>query len=102
MQNARGAKMNRYIDADKTLDELDEFFDTNYWGNTPFIDGVVRIVNNQKPADVAPVVRCKDCVFCDKCVAPGKGVAFICSQWFGEEVEENHFCSYGKMDEGKQ
>lgn len=49
--------MERYIDANKTLDELDEFFDTNYWGNTPLIDGVVRIVNNQKPADVVPVVR---------------------------------------------
>lgn len=64
-----------------------------------FYYSVFNDLDSIKVADVVPVVRCKDCVFCDKLVAPGKGVAFICSQWFGEEVEENHFCSYGKMDE---
>ena len=49
--------MARCIDADKTLAELDEFFDTHYWQNTALIDGVMRIVNNQKPADVVPVVH---------------------------------------------
>ena len=43
--------MARCIDADKTLAELDEFFDTHYWQNTALIDGVMRIVNNQKPAE---------------------------------------------------
>lgn len=49
--------MSRYIDADKTLDALDELFDTNYWGNTALMDKVMDTVNNQKPADVAPVTH---------------------------------------------
>lgn len=87
--------MARYIDADaiQYVTQLESVGNGQYKD----VDFVYKASIDAIPtADVIPIVRCKDCVFCDKYVAPGKGVAFICSQWFGEEVEENHFCSYGR------
>ena len=52
-------------------------------------------------SDVAPVVRCKGCKFCDDayCNDGRKLKDLYYCNWFGSVVEKNDFCSYGaKMD----
>ena len=67
-----------------------------------FVDGVrfvaepcvtVKYIESLKPANVAPVVRCKDCKYY-KIVTP---VAGICKRHgLGDRVwKVNDFCSYG-------
>ena len=48
-------------------------------------------------ADVAPVVRCKDCIY----ARPLKDVKYdyLCHYWNGHSCNQNQFCSQGKRKE---
>ena len=57
----------------------------------------VNIVEDIKPADVVPVVRCKDCKHCyfaDNRVPDEQG--WVCEINSSEPVNLNGFCSYGE------
>ena len=56
-------------------------------------------------ADVAPVVRCKDCRFCEK--HPTSDEVKLCTNetWntlYYPLVEDDGFCSFGERKDGKQ
>ena len=60
----------------------------------------VNIVEDIKPADVVPVVRCKDCKHCyfaDNRVPDEQG--WVCEINSSEPVNLNGFCSYGERKE---
>ena len=98
--------MSRYIDADKTLEELQEEidFDTPMYTeeqNKYFEMGLrcaYRDVQKQPTADVVEVVRCKDCAYYREetsyCLNPR-----CSSSFYGHRVKENHYCSYGERRE---
>lgn len=47
------------------------------------IDFCIKLVNDILPADVQPIVHCKDCIYKDTC-------EYLCSH------DENWFCGDGK------
>lgn len=51
---------------------------------------LVDVFADIQSADVAPVVRCKDCTEWDE-------LSGECSHWYG--FRENDFCSYGERKE---
>ena len=71
MSEGRVKTMTKYITKDQVLKIIDNVeVDTSYWAITrdgyvtPKPDTFERLhteINNLTPADVAPVVRCKDC-----------------------------------------
>ena len=63
-----------------------------YWDG---VDDMAEYIREQPAADVAEVVRCKDCKSFGKF-----GSAFVCSE-LGDRVRENDFCSRGKRMDGK-
>jgi hypothetical protein len=77
--------MAEYIDRGELLKELERF---------PHLGTAVSIVRGMKEADVAPVVRCKDCkhlMFSD-CYGE-------CTKALFSIVSPNDFCSYGERKE---
>ena len=61
------------------------------------LDRATKRLNEQLAADVAPVVRCKDCEYYNRDnMSPGTGWCECLER--GEY--ENHFCSYGERKEG--
>ena len=63
------------------------------------IELVLRHIENLPAADVAPVVRCKDCKHLVAVNVNGKGIPTC--RMSGMEVAPAEFCSYGeKMDGG--
>lgn len=88
--------MPRYIDADalglgkanRDIFEKPEFADG--WNSA------VEIIATAPAADVAEVVRCKDCVYWEN----GKDYTPYCNNIDGlNEPSENDFCSYGERKE---
>ena len=63
------------------------------WCRACWVDDMLDDVECFQPADVAPVVRCKDCKYRDG--TPGKP-NILCAQ-----MHEDDFCSYGECREGK-
>lgn len=55
---------------------------------------VLRMIDDAPAADVAPVVRCKDC----KDWEPGPGGIPICRKTY-KPMSPNGFCSYGERKE---
>ena len=53
---------------------------------------LVDVFADIQSADVAPVVRCKDCTEWDE-------ISSECSHWYG--FRENDFCSYGERKDGE-
>ena len=51
-------------------------------------------------ADVAPVVRCQDCVY----ARPLKDMNYdyLCHYWNGHSCNQNQFCSQGKRKEDEK
>ena len=51
-------------------------------------------------ADVAPVVRCQDCVY----ARPLKDMSYdyLCRYWNGHSCNQNQFCSQGKRKEDEK
>ena len=83
--------MARYIDADKLLNSL-TMTDFDDWGD---YDIFYHFVTNAPTADVAEVVRCKDCISFngDRCS--------LHSDYYGEHevaVEADAYCSYGRRE----
>ena len=52
---------------------------------------LVDVFADIQPADVVPVVRCKDCTEWDE-------ISSECSHWYG--FRENDFCSLGERKDG--
>lgn len=48
-------------------------------------------------ADVAPVVRCKDCVYAQ--LLKDSKYDYLCRYWNGHSCNQNQFCSQGKKGE---
>lgn len=88
--------MARYIDAD-ALEKVFKDGVRVYLGRCD-IDDVIRNIADRPTADVAEVVRCKDCRFCHYNAESG---LYHCRRrgYFSEEVQENDFCSYGEREE---
>lgn len=63
------------------------------WCRACWVDDMLDEVDCFQPADVAPVVRCKDCKYRDG--TPGQP-NILCAQ-----MHEDDFCSYGECREGK-
>lgn len=64
---------------------------------TSGFDEAVTRVENFPAADVAPVVRCQDCVY----ARPLKDMNYdyLCRYWNGHSCNQNQFCSQGKRKE---
>ena len=79
--------MDRYIDADKLISNLKELPEQE----RIIYMGIYDCVRSQPTADVAEVVRCKDCTEWDK-------DEYECSHWYG--FREDDYCSYGERIDG--
>ena len=78
---------------------MDEISDIKMNGNTYrviFYDDVVLAPT----ADVAPVVKCKECKYYESAKVNNKG--FLICPASGMEITDNDFCSYGerRIDDG--
>ena len=61
-------------------------------------DSAINALRNAPYADVAPVVRCKDCKYWQD---NNDGYPHEeCRWWHGETPDANDFCSYGERKEG--
>lgn len=91
--------MAEYIEREKAIEEIDSWLDSI--GSIIVGKGLssygelIGCMQDVPAADVAEVVRCKDCKSFGKF-----GSAFVCSE-LGDRVRENDFCSRGKRMEGK-
>lgn len=85
-------KVSKYIDREARVAEFKRLeLGENSFIERVFADGVYAIIEQFPAADVAPVVRCKDCKYRDG--TPGQP-NILCAQ-----MHEDDFCSYGKRKE---
>lgn len=85
-------KVSKYIDREALVAEFKRLeLGENSFIERVFADGVYAIIEQFPAADVAPVVRCKDCKYRDG--TPGQP-NILCAQ-----MHEDDFCSYGKRKE---
>lgn len=96
LQKERGKTMSRYINREDLLKNLKQFAPEYL---KPLI---VSLIEKQPTADVAEVVRCKDCKHFDK----NKGYRdtkfsfSFCDKFHHNIITENDFCSYGERMDG--
>ena len=84
--------MDEYINATTLLKEIDYAFHTDTIGKKD----VINLIVNLPVADVAEVVRCRDCKYHEDTSVTGfKHCCLI-----GKTVRYNDFCSYGKRKGG--
>lgn len=85
----------RYVDADKMIADTEAM---RRVADGIEIDGIIKYINDHATADVAKVVRCKDCRkwLPEECVARDCG---ICSE-IGDVVGEQFYCAFGKRMDG--
>lgn len=70
------------------------------WCRACWVDDMLDEVECSQPADVAPVVRCKDCKWDRPDTLLDK---HWCSRLLGSmEVRADDFCSYGKRKDGEE
>ena len=85
--------MAEYIDKQKLLKYLEETNTADEWiANQYNADWIYSFIESQPTADVAEVVRCKDCKYgtiAYGCLKRGKGLR-------GDFVKPTDFCSYGE------
>jgi hypothetical protein len=62
---------------------------------------ILRGVDEIPAADVAPVVRCKDCANCVAYRKRNGEVYFYKCEFHDIEVEPDDFCSYGERKDGE-
>lgn len=96
--------MPRYIDADAFLKKIERYSlsnGTTLGKHSGVADEIIDILMAEPTADVAEVVRCKDCVWWEartfgstigRCENPRNGLV-------NEYSEETDFCSYGERKE---
>ncbi len=60
-------------------------------------EAIIEDLTKFSAADVAPVVRCQDCVY----ARPLKDMNYdyLCHYWNGHSCNQNQFCSQGKKGE---
>jgi hypothetical protein len=85
-------KVSKYIGREALIAEFKRLkLGENSFIERVFADGVYAIIEQFPAADVAPVVRCKDCKYRDG--TPGQP-NILCAQ-----MHEDDFCSYGERKE---
>lgn len=94
--------MPRYIDADKALEDFDEWVDTTgaLGKGTSYYYEARSYIEDVPTADAVEVVRCKDCLYWEK----GKGYEPYCNH-FGNMMSVTNaddFCSYGERKDGEE
>ena len=94
----------RYIDADELIYILDGAIQgEEVTGNAPLVNAhdIICSINDMPTVDVAEVVRCKDCKYCEE--EEWYGTTFYqcnCESIRMNSVYKNFFCGYGeKRDE---
>lgn len=86
--------MSRFIDADKLIEAVNGR--STHWLNEWDTMGVLMVIEEQEPADVAPVVRCKDCVY-GEIDDPDFPNQYLC-HYYGDIWNDGvHFCSNGEI-----
>ena len=67
--------------------------------HTGLADCIARDISELPAADVAEVVRCRDCKYgeVDDADFPAQ---YLCKHNGADWNDENHFCSYGEQKEG--
>ena len=99
--------MARYVDADEPMIRLNNLAATLSEHKDEFLQVMyaATVLEKLPTADVAPVVRCKDCKRCAKRRTKRGNLMYFCSLIGGNidaayQVTPGHYCSYGvKMDE---
>lgn len=61
---------------------------------------VLRMIDDAPAADVAPVVRCKDCKYLANATVNSNG--FLICHVTDMEIAPEDFCSYGERKEGAE
>lgn len=88
--------MAEYIEREALKKELQKKIELSRKARYALIEeDFVDIINDMPAADVAEVVRCKDCKNIGKF-----GHNFVCCE-IGDVVEETFFCSRGKRMDGE-
>lgn len=92
--------MSKYIDREALVAEFKRLeLGENSFIERVFADGVYAIIEQFPAADVAPVVRCKDCEYSYDEISYlccSHGVCVDC------EVPPNFYCAYGKRRAEKE
>ena len=96
--------MAEYIEREVVLDVLRKQYSGTWKGVPHYPDEIraaLRGVKTIPAADVAPVIRCKECshVFACNCLSCGRGFSVYCGK-FGRHMTVRDFCSYGERKEG--
>lgn len=88
--------MAEYIDREALIAEFKRLkLGENSFIERVFADGVYAIIEPFPAADVAPVVRCKDCKYYYEC-----GVNFCDRLGMDCPGDSDFFCSYGERKNG--
>lgn len=96
--------MSRYIDADATIERLKSWFCVkcdNYNGvrcRACLIDDAICAIEDEPTADVAEVVRCRECRYHED---EEVGMVY-CATPVGGWVSDNWFCADGAREEDEQ
>ena len=91
--------MDEYIDRGTAISKLNalEVIEPN-----ATMEAARRLLADMPAADVAPVVRCKDCTHCVR-TTDIDGPGLFCSIWGRQwnRVQLDDFCSYGERKDGE-
>ena len=81
----------------KILEQYDLSSGSTLGCHSGAIECAISAIEMLPAADVAPVVRCQDCVY----ARPLKDVKYdyLCHYWNGHSCNQNQFCSQGKRKE---
>lgn len=94
--------MAEYIEREATIELFRSLGSRDYRREKGTIQDAIKMVSSGEytpAADVAPVVRCRDCVHWREAVTNDKG--FLICPASGMEITESDFCSYGEREETK-
>ena len=92
--------MTEYIEREATIELLRSIGSRDYRREKGTIQEAIKMISFSEytpAADVAPVVRCQDCVY----ARPLKDMNYdyLCHYWNGHSCNQNQFCSQGKKGE---
>ena len=92
--------MTEYIEREATIELLRSIGSRDYRREKGTIQEAIKMISFSEytpAADVAPVVRCQDCVY----ARPLKDMNYdyLCHYWNGHSCNQNQFCSQGKRKE---
>ena len=93
----------RLIDADALCRNLTdwqygEFARAGHEVEYNLINKVLGGISAAPAIDAVPVVRCRDCIYCESGVNEDESWEYC--YWFGSEIDGNEFCSYGERKDG--